>query len=305
MAERTVGLYLTNPNNDYQQFLRDDALASAKRLGLDIEILFAEQGITQQIQQYYSCIHRRSDRPHSLMIVHPARDGPIRRVAEDAARAGIGFFVLNRLPDCIKPLIRDFAHVPICAVTPDQREIGRIQGRQFLSMLPSGGLILYGQGNTTTVSARERLAAVQETIRGSNIELALIDGDWRTDSAQAAVIAWMRTVMPADVRVALIGCQNDAMAVGAHNALKTLAIELSQPALRALPITGCDGLPNFGQRLVREGQIAATVVVPSTTGPALDLASRYLRDGEMPPAHNFLQPTPFPVVPGSAGMMKY
>ena len=60
------------------------------------------------------------------------------------------------------------------------------------------------------------------------------------------------------------------------------AVSAAQPSQAAGPVahpqsskkewgsavyTGCDGLPDGGQRLVREGVLAATVVTPSNAGP--------------------------------------
>ena len=61
------------------------------------------------------------------------------------------------------------------------------------------------------------------------------------------------------------------MAVGARKAL--LEHRRDWTGLRFL---GCDGLPEGGQRLVAQGLLAATVVTPSNTGPALEIVARWL-----------------------------
>jgi hypothetical protein len=50
-----------------------------------------------------------------------------------------------------------------------------------------------------------------------------------------------------------------------------------------VPFLGCDGLPEGGQKLVAEGVLAATVVTPSNTGPALEIAARWLQTKHLPP----------------------
>ena len=59
-------------------------------------------------------------------------------------------------------------------------------------------------------------------------------------------------------------------------------------------ITGCDGLPEGGQRLVREGGLAATVITPSNAGPAVDLIAEGLRTQRPIPAEVTLKPASFP-----------
>jgi len=49
-----------------------------------------------------------------------------------------------------------------------------------------------------------------------------------------------------------------------------------------------------GQRHVEEGRFASTVLVPSTTGPAIDLLARALEDGIRPPPEVLLPCAPFP-----------
>jgi len=49
-------------------------------------------------------------------------------------------------------------------------------------------------------------------------------------------------------------------------------------------LLGIDGVPSVGQKLVQDGQRAATVVMPSNTGPALQALARWRRSGVAPPA---------------------
>jgi hypothetical protein len=58
-------------------------------------------------------------------------------------------------------------------------------------------------------------------------------------------------------------------------------------------MTGCDGLPAGGQRLVAQGELMATVVKPTTAGPALDLLAR-AQGGESAPPGLILKPTSWP-----------
>jgi hypothetical protein len=88
-------------------------------------------------------------------------------------------------------------------------------------------------------------------------------------------------------------CQNDEIGLGAVRALDLAATRLVQPEWRAVPVFGCDGLPGEGQRYVREGIFKATVLVPSTSGPAIDAIAGALNRGMMPPAEIVLQCEPF------------
>jgi hypothetical protein len=57
---------------------------------------------------------------------------------------------------------------------------------------------------------------------------------------------------------------------------------------------GCDGLPEGGRRAVDVRELTATVVKPTTTGPAIDLVARTLR-GE-PARDVVLHPLSYPAL---------
>jgi hypothetical protein len=59
------------------------------------------------------------------------------------------------------------------------------------------------------------------------------------------------------------------MSIGAQKALESTALYLKRPDITRIPITGCDGLPNVGRKLVKEGQLIATIILPSSEGPLL------------------------------------
>jgi hypothetical protein len=97
--------------------------------------------------------------------------------------------------------------VPICLVTPDHRQIGTIQGRQILSLLPRGGNVIYVQGPTGTSSARERLEAVLEVTKAA-VEVQVVDGIWTAGDAERVLGGWLRIAMSGTSKVHLIVCQS-------------------------------------------------------------------------------------------------
>jgi ribose transport system substrate-binding protein len=79
------------------------------------------------------------------------------------------------------------------------------------------------------------------------------------------------------------------MAMGARN-----AIAAARPDWLPLPFIGCDGLAEGGQSLVKEGKLAATIILQSAAGPAIDLLAAHLRSGAQPPACVTLAAKPYP-----------
>ena len=292
---RTVALCLLDKDNGHQQLIEKDARSTAKKAGLELDTYFANGHVTAQVKQIYGCIHGEAAARTCAIVVMPARDNGLNRVAHDAVRAGLAWICLNREMDCLTDLRREFPAIPIGTVTPDQLEIGRIQGRQFRALLPGGGRVLYVQGSAQSSPARMRLQGMREAIAGSNIEAAdVLDGNWVAAHAEHIVGGWLRMVMSGKSRLDLIGCQNDLMAGGAQKALETVGAYLNRPDLATIRLTGCDGLPDFGQRMVNEGKLAATIIVPSSGTPALELVAAAVESGRLPPATVTLASAAYP-----------
>jgi len=295
MSKPKISLFLADQSNDHQQLVLSDAQRAAETAGLALESNFGENQITVQIRQIYSSINTEPSRRTQAIIVLPVRDNSLNRVATDAAKAGIGWICLHRKMDYIDELRQSYPGLPFATIGPDQPEIGRIQARQFRAILPGGGHILYVKGNLANSSAQMRLDGMLQALEGSGVDARdSLSGNWTTDDAQRAVEGWLRMVLSGSSRLDLIGCQNDAMAVGARNALASVALYLRRPEIARLPITGVDGLPGRGQKLVDEGTLAATIIVPSSGSPAVQMVARALQQKVQPPREILLQSASYP-----------
>lgn len=291
---KTLALFLANESNEYQQTVKEDALSVAQRAGIKLDVFFADDKVTQQIRQIYECLHREAESRPKAIIIMAVRVNSLGRIAREVLQAGIGWICINRRMDEMQTLRREFPNLPVCFVSPDQIEIGRIQGRQFRAMLPAGGQILYVTGEATSSGARGRLKGMRDAIQGTTLEIAgVLEGNWTADDAERVVGNWMRIVMFGKSRIDVIGCQNDEMAVGAMRALKSVAAHMRRPEIAESQVTGCDGVQGFGQKLVKEGQLAATVLIPSTGGPAVNLAGALDRGEQLVP-EVMLAPASFP-----------
>lgn len=290
VSRRLVASFYTR-EQEFHVLQSADARAAAQRLGFELEILDAGDNAVLQIQQLFRHIHAPEEqRPRALVVQTRVPDG-LERLARNAATAGIGWVLLNRTAGYIDALRGEHSGLPIFSVTTDHEEIGRIQARQFQALLPRGGAVLYVQGPPETVAAQARLKGMESEAQGKGLEVKIVSGEWTEASAERAVSAWLRLKSSESFHPDLVGCQNDAMAVGARAALSA-----HRPDWAHLPFTGCDGLPESGQRLVREGRLAATIVLDSCAGPAVELLARLTDTGEVPPAGIVIPPRSLPPV---------
>jgi ABC-type sugar transport system substrate-binding protein len=277
------------------QLSAETAAKVADRLRLSLDIEFAEDDFTAQVRQVYGAI--RSTPPPTILMVTPVQESALKALSEQAVDAGIGWFWLSRSVGNEDLLREKHPDVPVCMVTPDQSELGRIQARQLRALLPTGGRVVYVQGRMTNQSSRLRAEAFRDLLHrtGTGIDIiGELDGNWSATDARQALTRWLRVMRPTSLRPDAVVCQNDAMAGGVIEALKALSTELGDPAVARLPVFGADGLRAIGRHMVDAGLLAATVQVPTTTERALLLAQAFLERGERPPAQVVLTPEPYP-----------
>jgi ABC-type sugar transport system substrate-binding protein len=267
---------LPDQQNEFQLLQAADARGTAARLGLEVEVLDGGADPALQVDALLKTLDSEP-RPRAV-IVEPAANGILEPVARKAVAHRAGFFVMNAPLACLDELRREFPTVPTVVLGSDQIEIGRVQGRQLKILLPSGGNVLYVHGPDTVAAARERFLGTQEVL-GPAYRLSVVYGHWSEDSAEAAVREWLRGASPS-APIHAVAAQDDSMARGARAALEAAGPRTPGQATFYL---GIDGLPAYGRRLVDEERLTATVVMPSNTGPALELVHRHTRTGQPPP----------------------
>ena len=168
-------------------------------------------------------------------------------------------------------------------------EVGRIRA----ALLPNGGNVLYIQGPTESLAAKQRSMGMHET-KPANLQVKVIKGNWTEVSAYKAVSSWLRLSTSPQMVCDAIACQDDSMAIGARKAFRELPDSGLRERWLSLPYMGCDGMPSTGQEWVKSGQLAATVVIPANTGQALEMLVRALQQGTMPPPRTMTVPLSFP-----------
>ncbi len=291
MKTLKVVLSLITQDNDYQREQASVAEATAQRLGMQLRVMYANSDAIAQTQQILQAIHAAPEERPDAVIVEPVGTG-MPQVATAAAHVGIGWIVLNREADYLVP-IRGTTQVPIGSVASDNVEIGRIQARQFIALLPGGGSVLYVEGPSAETS-KQRRGGLEENLPPT-IQLNAIRGKWTQESGFQAVNSRLQLQGTRPPNVGIIGCQNDDMAMGARRAIEGLP-----PAQRdmwlQIPLTGVDGVPTSGQVWVRNGQLAATVITPALAGMALELLAKGFSSGTQIPERTLVKPTSFPPV---------
>jgi ABC-type sugar transport system substrate-binding protein len=286
MGQKRIALFLVE-RSDFQELLREDAASAARKAGLALETHFTGHEFAAQLTKIREVLSGAA--PPVAVLVLPVRDHGLARAAREAVKAGITFVFTNRTEDELEPIRKEaVGGAVISQICADELETGRIQARQFRALLPKGGKILYVQGGARSLSARDRTAGMQEGVAGSGLEVSLVEAGWKAEDAHAAMRHRLGLLGRIHAHVDLIGCHTDQIATGVLRALGEVAAELRQPEIARIPVTGCDGSPALGQKLVDEGRLAASIVLPRVVGPAIERVAASLNGGgSLPPEIHF------------------
>ncbi|HXJ88724.1 MAG TPA: substrate-binding domain-containing protein [Candidatus Binatia bacterium] len=282
---------LTNNDNDYQQEQAAAAEKAARRLGVEVKIIHANNDALVQSQQLLQYVQDSSTAKPDAILFEPAGGTAFPQVARAAVAAGIGWVVLNFDVDYIADLRRQYK-VPMCAITSDHEEIGRIQGLQFAALLPNGGSVLYIEGPNNSSAAKQRSLGMNRN-KPANVSVKAIRANWTEESSYKAVNSWLRLQTSQQSRIDLVGAQDDSMAMGARKAFSEIA-EPDRARWMKIPVTGCDGMPKTGQPWVRNGSLAATIYIRPNTDLAIEMLVEAFKSGAMLPERKVTEPESIP-----------
>lgn len=272
-----VLLSLLTEQEESQRMQAEAARVAAAREGVELEVLFADNNPVQQIQQLFRAVSRPAETRPAAMVVQSVAVTGVEGAARAAAQAGIGWVLLSERVPYLEVLRREFPQRYVGCVYVDNEEVGRMQGRIVRALLPAGGSVVSVEGPPMSGAAQGRRKGLERELAGSRLKvMRWIPAEWTAASAERAVGAWLRNA-PEGAKPSVIAAQNDDMAAGAAGAIRR-----GRPAWADVPITGCDGLPDSGQKLVRERVLAATVVIPPRAGIAVEAVAKHLRRQPVP-----------------------
>ena len=280
MTNLNVVVALITSDNDYQAEQAASATEAAARLGVKIQIVYADNDAVNQTQLLVKIIQNTAQRPDAI-IVEPVGTEMIQ-VAKAAVAAGIGWGILNRQPEYLSDL-RRARHAPVFSVATDQVEVGKTQARQFAALVTQGN-ILYIEGPSGGGGAAALRTKGMLSLKPAGLELKVLKGDWTERSGHHAIKSWLSLSTSRKLDIRLVGCQNDAMAMGARRAFEEVPGAREREQWLKVPFTGCDGVTSTGQEWVRRGFLTATVVTPPTAGLALEILVKAKQSGQDPPA---------------------
>ena len=298
MDKLNVVVALITRENDYQAEQAVAVAEMAARLGIKVQLIYADNDAVNQTQQLVKIIQDPKQRPSAILVEAVGTGMP--QVAKAAVAAGIGWGILNSDPDYI-PEFRRSGAVPVFSVSTDQSEVGRIQGKQLSELVPEGN-ILYIEGPFNSTATQLRTKGMLST-KPAKVEMKMLKGDWTERSAHNSVKSWLSLGSWRQLQIRGVMCQNDAMAMGARKAFIDLT-EKDREQWLSIPFTGCDGVTKTGQDWVRRGLLKATIITAPAAGIALEILAKAVDAGSMPPDRTLIPPRSFPSIEELRGKSK-
>jgi ABC-type sugar transport system substrate-binding protein len=279
------------PNdNAYQHEQALVAKATGEQLGIDLQILKANDDSITQSQQLLEIIQSRAEQP-AAFIVEPVTATGLRRVAEAAVGAGIGWVISNSDVDYVKEL-RKNTKLPVFIVTQGQFEIGRLQGKQFAALLPQGGNVLYLEGPTMSSVAVQRREGM-ETARPPKVQLTTLRSKWSEDNAYQSASSWLRLATSRAEKYNLVAGQTHELALGARKAFQNMENAEQKQKWMDIPFLGI-GIAGQVKPLVHGHILDAAVVTSVTMDTAIKLVVRALESQVQPPERTVVEVSSYP-----------
>jgi ABC-type sugar transport system substrate-binding protein len=264
---------LLSDHQEYQRLQASEAKTAAARGGLDARVVASDSDPTKQIQQISAAIAAPDGTRPVAVVAETAGSVGFERVARSVLQAGAAWVLVSDNPRYLDSLRREFPERLVGSACINNQEIGRLLGRMALTLLAAGGKVLCVEGPTATAATLQRRRGLEEGIRGSKVQIyKTLGSDWTGAGAQKVCESWLALAGKSAMKPDLIVSLNDEMAVGVLQ-----AIQAKHPEWGKVRAIGCDGLPEGGQKLVKDGVLAATIVTPATAGSGTELVVKSLR----------------------------
>jgi ribose transport system substrate-binding protein len=289
---KKLQIVVSLPNdNAYQHEQALAAQAAGKRLGVDLQVIHANDDAITQSQQLLEIIQCKTQTRPRALLVEPVTATGLRRVAEAAVAEEIAWVVSNSNVDYVKDLRKD-PKVPVFTVTQGQTEIGRLQGKQLAILLPNGGSALYIQGPSTSSVAVHRNEGM-ESARPRNVQFITLRSKWSEANAWQSVTAWLRLATSRAEKFAAVVGHTHELALGARKAFEEIENPEQKKKWLDLPFIGI-GVASQVKPLVDGRSLAAAVVTSVTVDLALRLLVRAMETQIQPPECTFVEASSYP-----------
>ena len=235
--EYKIALIQQHQDNAFQITVKEAAEAKAEELGIELQIMSADQDAQKQISQIEQCVAEG----YQAILYEPVNPDALGDAS--AAAVAEGVVVIN-----IISAVTDWQDYGISAISlGDNVTAGEAEMQHVCDLLDGKGNYAILTGPSADSGGLDRLQGYRNVLENYPDMVEVVepkDCAWDTAQALDTVSTWL-TAYDLDAII----CENDGMAVGAGNAAGPDS---------GIIITGVDGTPD-GFDAINEGLITGTV----------------------------------------------
>lgn len=258
---RRYALFLASVPNETTTSIRDQAIETAKGMGISVEVFIGNDEQATQVAQIETCITEGYD---GLMIEPISSDGCLS-VMKSAKEAGIAMVTV--MQDCSDPSLVS-AHIGA-----DHEGAAALQMKEVCEALGGKGKIAIIDGVMGS-TGQIQLTAGYESVLKDYPEIEVVEeqsGNWMIDEAMDITETWLQKYDDLD---AILG-QSDQMALGALQACKDAAvtINISGRDAQTAALKEVEAGNMFGtvsQSAYQMGDMAVKVITDVLDGKSVD-----------------------------------
>jgi inositol transport system substrate-binding protein len=221
----TIGVSMALFDDNFLTVLRNGMIDYASGLdGVEMQVEDAQNDVGKQLNQIENFIASGAD----AVIVNPVDTDATVAMTQAAANAGVPLVFVNREPVNVDDLPDNQAFV-----ASDERESGTLETQEICRLLKEqgkedGARILVMMGELSNQAARQRTQDIHDVIATEECSFMEIveeqTANWSRTEGQDLMTNWLSAGIEFDAVVS----NNDEMAIGAIQALKTAGVSMEE-----------------------------------------------------------------------------
>lgn len=238
----TVGFSISTLNNPYFVAVKEEAEKTAKRLGVNLIIVDAQNDPVKQLRDAEDLIQKHVD----VLVLDPTDSDSIIPAIVKANKANIPVVTVDR-----KPNLKLGGKV-ITHSASDNVTAGRMSAEFIAKKLDGKGNVVILEGILGTSAAVDRTAGFMAKIKEYKGIKVLTSQTADFDRAKGMSV--MENLLQAYDHIDAVYAENDEMALGAIRAIKAAGRQ------NEMFVTGIDATDD-GLRAVQNGELAMTITM--------------------------------------------
>lgn len=259
--QKVVGVSLWKTDDPWRaQMAKDVATGLERHSNIRVVLKDAQDNLERQIADVRQFLADRVQ----LIIISPKDSQALAEPVADAFRAGIPVVVVDRA------LIGDKY---TCLIQANNKQIGAAIAQWLAEQLKEKGKLIVIRGPVDSIPNRERYEAFRNGMLDPKFRFVF---EGHVDPPKVGADKVMQEALAGGREADAVVAYDDEAAAAAYATAKAAGVE------KKMLFVGVGGLPDVGQKFVREGMETASFLRPTGGAEAVDVAMKLLAGKPIP-----------------------